>query len=296
MFSVTPPFNSNGHYYALWKAVEIANLKDQRHLNKEALAFYTELPDKLKSTTAFYSGWPVAEAFANFFTLGYACPKFERIQWDLHSLCGGPALSRQKCLAELIQKEMASESIVYWRLGFLLHAYGDAFAHSYRDDNRFILDPNRCPRQKGMVPNPHFGERYLYRAPLGHALEGHAPDLVRSDIALFHTYFTNLVQLLNGGPLSKAQVEQVRNYLVTLDEQLSTSSSAENEIFRSYVPRNTYNPDGAPWTDELSRKDFERLLLTHPVSFKVELPSDSQVDALNCQIQKASLGCQNLQK
>src|SRR5947208_8006476 len=51
-------YGPNGHFYAVYQAASIANMGGKTHYDTEALAFYTELPDKLKATTAFYFGCP----------------------------------------------------------------------------------------------------------------------------------------------------------------------------------------------------------------------------------------------
>src|SRR4051812_41098177 len=81
-------YGANGHFYAVYVAAQIANKGSQARYDVEAIAFYSELPDKLKATTAYYPGPPIFEAVCNLISFGYAFPYFDRVQRRLHSLSG----------------------------------------------------------------------------------------------------------------------------------------------------------------------------------------------------------------
>lgn len=224
-------FDPQGHYYAIDEAATIA----QPNLRVKAveLAAYTQMPDQIDTTTAFY--WnvvPIFEACANLFTGGHAFRKFDDVQRYLHSLDGGSAQQRRECLEKLIKAELQKREISTWRLGFLLHAYGDAYAHSFTNYCRGPYLSPHLRTDKTEYSAPLCLQEVLYQAPLGHGLHGNCPDLVRPHFDRFCLYFTNLVQLLNQGDLSVKQNQQVSDYLKELKAALeSDSTNDEAAVF-----------------------------------------------------------------
>ena len=279
------------HYYAVVKAADIADTKSKLGISTNQLAFYTELPDQLKTTTAFYWGvWPVTEVLVNFLSRGHVFSYFDHIQRDEHSLAGGPPAPQRRGLEKLIQAETASPGITPWRLGFLLHSYGDAYAHVYVESNAWRLTPYLPPHLKHFEPNPRFGQQVLYDAPIGHGLQFEEPDLVHNGIDRFEQYFTNMVLLLNRTNLSTNQQSQVNQALQSVRLALALQLSKTNDeqaIFRKLFDNvDPYDPAAKKYVGPFDRTDFA---LPTGLDFKPYFPSDSEVAVLLDQIEKARI-------
>ena len=160
-------YGSQVHHYGSYAAARIVG---NPNINPTAFAFYSELPDELTSTTAFGRGPSLFQTVANIFTFEQAYPGFDRLQRFLHSLDGGLAEKRRACLRKAIQDALQDPKTEPWELGFLNHAFGDSYAHSYKDWAKW----RGSPQQGG--PNPNYGKDVLYDAPFGHGFSGHAPD------------------------------------------------------------------------------------------------------------------------
>jgi RHS repeat-associated protein len=250
LFDVLGLWGSQGHFYGPYAAGVIANLNPNNHLNPTGLGFYGELPDEMTTATAFGGGQAIWSAIANIFTFELAVPDFRRIQRLLHSLDGGRAENRRACLRRLLRDALSNPNTPAWELGFLIHAFGDAYAHSYVDPWRWTGSP------KGGHPNPNFGQEVLYNAPWGHGFDGHTPDLVRANPDKFNRYFVDLVTTLNNAPLSPDQQNQVNAFLNAVQNGLANNPNQdESEVFRNIVtqpgygyPANGYDPDqGGPF-------------------------------------------------
>ena len=245
-------------------------------------AFYSELPDELKATTAFYGAPSLWQAMANLFTGGRADPRFDRLQRVLHSLDGGLAGPRRDCLRKLLQ----DPSLEPWAKAFVDHAFGDSYAHSYKDDRLYITGGS--PKHPFRWKNPNYNKELLYVAPIGHGHKGTAPDEVWRRPELFEAYMTDLVTTLNRGALNEDQQQLLQ---LVLDEAyaLPKGSSGQDEArkFRTLAvdafgyPSDGYDPDKF---DALSRAAFAK---GPGRSVPFELPTDDGVDRLIEKIKKA---------
>ena len=161
---------------------------------------------RTKSSTQTYSQY-LDQGTGNFNTFA------RKIEELLHSLHGGDAegvLKRRKCLRNLLQ----SQELQPWERGFLTHAFGDSFAHTYTEQTDSLHSTTRA-----------------YPTPLGHGLDsilnmaGVAnldPDLISNFPGRYRAYVTalfNTLKLPNNDPsLLNAILENTGNLPASHDE------------------------------------------------------------------------------
>ena len=152
---IGPPFTSDGHLYTTLTITELAGFPYERQL---AIAYFSQYPD----LDLDYEAVPVALKYS---LLPHKWKWRNDIMGKLHSLHGG-GLSAINERRGLIRKAL-SKSIVDpaqdWKSGLLIHAFGDAYAHTKND---FNSDDERA-----------------YGVLIGHAvptLLGNSPDRIKS--------------------------------------------------------------------------------------------------------------------
>ena len=133
-------FDAATHYYGTYIAAICAGRGVEEAMS---LAYYTQYSDQVEEFDAYSLGVRHAKNGAYWWLLvlfggGDAGPELERIaaeeRWmydvmrTLHSLDGGDPSARRKCLDKLISGGGLSAK----ELGSILHAFGDAFAHTYK--------------------------------------------------------------------------------------------------------------------------------------------------------------------
>src|SRR5262245_14589668 len=104
----------------------------------------------------------------------------------LHSLTGKLSGPRRTCLAELLKDMMKDPTVTDIERGLLIHAYGDAFAHTTTD---FGGGPDRAMGW-----------------PLGHGawnVTGQSPDQIRNNPDRYNAFAGNLYHILSGGAPQK---------------------------------------------------------------------------------------------
>ena len=279
-----------GHYSAVINAAQIVETETRYGISPFALAFYAEVPDQLEATTAFcVSPAIIVKAVLNIPTCGLAAYNFDQIQRQLHSLNGGLASHRQQQLAKLIQGQLSKASAEPWKLGFLVHAYGDSFAHCYKDKRRWIPSAIGAPKSRTMVPNQNYDHDVLYEAPLGHMVDGDGLDLVRENDARFESYFRNLVITLNNGPLSAEQQARTTGYLSLIRKLLADPKIPERDAFKKTHIDYGFDPTATPWYGAfLTKTCFLRHVDNIP-GFSCKLPTDLQVFLLTQEIKRQPL-------
>jgi RHS repeat-associated protein len=128
-----------GHFYTTYLVLVLEGMSPAQAYE---LAYYSQLPDQLESTDAYELGkalylksflhwmWDYGESEKE------SDAKQEAWAWDvynwLHSLHGGDneaVKARRKCLGRLL----GTPNLKPWVKGFLIHALGDAYAHTYDD-------------------------------------------------------------------------------------------------------------------------------------------------------------------
>ena len=122
----------HGHLNTAHVVAQIAGLNHRREVDgidhAHRLAHFSQAPDAI---WWFYAA-PVVAVTGSIPPIWPLTPYRHRIMNTLHSLHGGgPAevAERRSRLQQIIASYDATDPSTHWKLGFLIHAYGDSFAH-----------------------------------------------------------------------------------------------------------------------------------------------------------------------
>jgi len=169
----TGHYSEGGHYYTIFIAARSVGYSE---IEAGALAFYAQLPDETTELDAVAAAGQLGSAeigFALSTSEGYVSPELLEMrnrvvaksletQEVLHALNGGVGAEETAATLNAIAEARYDPVAT----GLLLHRLGDSFAHRKLDSS---------------------GE--LFKGPVGHGLEGHAPDVVlnRPDLHVDYT-------------------------------------------------------------------------------------------------------------
>lgn len=207
----------------------VAIMAGRPALEAASLSFYAQAPDdvSLRFEADSVSVW------GSFGFWGYR----HRINAILHSLHGGDRSEtnfRRQRLGDLFQSLDKSDPDYAWKSGFLLHAYGDSFAHTNAE-------------------GASYGELY------GHLFDGHAPDIVGNRPELYIDYVTSLYTLLDEGA---GRSEERDEYLTGIRALQGQPNSAYIRLIRetrAAIPT-TIRLDCKNMVDQLSRREVDAFL------------------------------------
>jgi hypothetical protein len=159
----------------------------------------------------------------------------------------------------------------------VLHALGDAFAHSFLDE-RIYEAPDVY------VPSPTYGQVVTYPYPLGHAFQGTTPDQISARPDLFADYAVNAMWGLNGGG---AGGENAFYLFPMMDaaKQLSGNSDVSVWQMRSLAQKYGYDRSFNPSANEM----FTPGTTVQRGGEDLRIPTISEVQKL---IDKIKCGCQ----
>ena len=226
--AVVPDFHRDGH----WDTTNLVSALSG--LNKELvwrLGYFSQAPDKL----ALQYSAPAVGIWGFFWW-----PYRQRILDTLHSLHGGDesaVLNRRRDLARMIKSYDLKDPENHWKVGFLIHALGDSYAHTHLEDGRLKA----------------------YGPLVGHIFDngsaGYKPDSVTAHPEVYLEYVAALANALQRpeSPAGSIQVtvERVREVLAgkvsggvppKTSEQMSAALEEALEIFRE--------PDSLRWNAE----------------------------------------------
>jgi RHS repeat-associated protein len=161
-------YNEGGHFFTVY-IVAVAAGKSKAEAFR--LAYYSQLPDQVKFMEAISVYQNESGAWSK---QVYNC---------LHSLHGGDrakSLERREQLHDYLKQNYQRLNV--WQKGIMLHALGDAFAHTDANDD-------------------------AWKWRLGHGLHGHLPDYISHDPEKFGKYVRTLYSALNG-PLTRGEIEE----------------------------------------------------------------------------------------
>jgi hypothetical protein len=212
-------YQSDGHYYGVL-SVGLAGL----NASATEIAYWAQYPDQAKSLDAIEAAKRLpfeSKKKAEFDIL---------IHRVLHSLDGAsPAqvAAWRTCLEKEIQNADTA-----WKKGFLLHALGDAYAHT-----------------KGKR-----GERGAYPTGLGHGLTGTAPDIPSKRPDLFRDYLGAVNRAL-GGNASSQMLDQISGRL-TQRAGLLNREKKRRKNARALATELGYIDDFNPTPDAVDNERF----------------------------------------
>lgn len=157
-------YEEDGHLYTTYIVAMRAGLPRPRALE---LAWGSQVPDANRRFTAVNAAW----------TALWDKHK-QQIMTTLHSLHGGgPAqVAKRRDDLDALVRVALEQGEPDWRVGLIIHAYGDSYAHTYINGD----------------------EEHAYGWPLGHAEDGHAPDKIALAGPKYLTYVGRLYKALGG--------------------------------------------------------------------------------------------------
>jgi hypothetical protein len=163
--SVSPPvtiqYESVGHYNTAYVVALAAGMSDT---DADELAYWAQLPDLDHRFDAIRG--------MLYWHLGYP------IQTYLHSLRGGDPAPVRGSLEHRLADLMKEERRPRWKEGLLVHALGDAYAHTHKP---FFSDAS---------------DEVLFHWPYGHLFHGHEPDKIANDRPKYFRYVEALYAAL----------------------------------------------------------------------------------------------------
>lgn len=223
-FAVDPLglYGVSGHFYTTFLTGRAVGLSaDQAY----ELAYWSQYPDEDSPFSALGSLCPLSPSFL------YSGDVYD----FLHSMHGGDVELRRAQLACLLSMGEFSEP---WERGFLIHAFADSFAHTY--------------------PRPAWAEclgigasEWAYGYPLGHGLDGHAPDYITSNTGNYSLYMHSLVESLGGADQQNAVLRDVRNLTDQLVfdravRNISDPAAHEDQAFQRLAEQHGLDPQRHP--------------------------------------------------
>jgi hypothetical protein len=157
-------YDEAGHYYTTYIAALLAGMSAAQ---AEELAYWSQYPDMPRPANE--GGGPGDYDAIGSFRKGLDWAV--GIQDYLHSLQGGDPEKRRRLLSCLLKQE----GLEPWERGLLIHALGDASAHTW-----------------------NFLGEHGFPPPFGHLIGGHAPDHIGNNPGAYQNYVNNLFGLLGG--------------------------------------------------------------------------------------------------
>lgn len=153
-------YDESGHFYTTYV---VARLAGWDHDEAARLAYWSQYPDMAGVYDAIGALPPMVRPFWG-----------SDIQNYIHSLTGAWSPNHRRCVLRCL---LQRNDLQRWERGFLIHALGDSYAHSY-----FL-----------------FGHEFPYPPFVGHLFAGHAPDYISSAPNKYGSYVNDLYRLLNYG-------------------------------------------------------------------------------------------------
>lgn len=161
-FGATDPsglYNEAGHFFTVFIVAKLAGKNDADAFR---LAYYAQLPDQAEFMEAIWSARHADEDMG------------KKVFDCIHSLHGGDAeasRTRRKQLRDYLKSNFSRLNV--WQKGIILHALGDAYAHTNKYD-------------------------VAWAWKRGHLYAGHKPDWVSTDPKKFKEYVRALYFALGG--------------------------------------------------------------------------------------------------
>jgi RHS repeat-associated protein len=211
-------YNEAGHFFTVYL---VALAAGKRPSEAFRLAYYSQLPDQVGMMEAVTAAKRDNNLFGK---LVFDC---------IHSLHGGNAEAseiRRTQLRDFLRNNY--RSINAWQKGILLHALGDAYAHT--DGNN---------------------EAWAWRR--GHFWAGHQPDWISSDPNKYRDYVRSLYASLGGqGDIeNNAELMSLLEFAATLPQD----EEGERMTMLLWAREHGYNPTSIGFPDYVPNWEFNQL-------------------------------------
>lgn len=185
LFDPTGHYGEAGHYYTVYFASLAAGFDPETAFRN---AVFAQMPDEVNALDA------VQQQISRFSAPGgmvsWTSAERDLIQRGLHSLTGESSTTERNVTRGALGEVTAGTM----EFGFLLHRFGDAYAHSVRGD-----------------------ESRTYETGLGHFRHGHTPDQIHLRRELYASYVQDLFGTLSqragaSGHSPRLSQQQVREF------------------------------------------------------------------------------------
>jgi RHS repeat-associated protein len=227
-------YQEAGHFYTAYAVAVASGAFTATEAFK--LAYYAQLPDEVSAFDAITAGLAtqlrshqdiIQDYLQTDFPWYFRVPPehvtaFGRdVQQWLHSLHGGNAQAvqrRRACLAKMLRRG----DLATWQKGFIIHALGDAFSHTFYSSRG----------------------TQAYGYPVGHGLHGTDPDNIALRQDVYQAYVSALYEALHQGSGQVSQVSRLLDHA----EQLPVDIDMANVDMGSFVRSNYgYNEEDFEW-------------------------------------------------
>jgi RHS repeat-associated protein len=247
-FDVLGLYGEAGHYYTVYSVAIAAGNSQSTALE---LAYYAQLPDEflpLDAKTAYLAAhndpWlkrkflrsdKGTDIIGNYIngteaTVNGFGRDVQELIHSLHGLSGEALEKRRGCLAKMIKDPLLKT----WQRGFLLHAFGDSFAH---------VDPSG---KAYSYPDGHGNDSIADAVPLGKDYTD--PDVIGNYPARYRQYTSDLYSVLETANANPGLLH------ILTDSQLMRIKGTENANFADRIahavavggfnyPKNGYRPE-----------------------------------------------------
>jgi RHS repeat-associated protein len=210
-------YGVGGHFFTVYSVGIAAGLT-----KKEAysIAYYSQLPDQ---DARF-------EAISNSDALGASARNRAKLTYDcIHSLNGlrGDAIAnRRTMISAQIKKELAgialpkhptqSDFFQYWRAGFLVHALGDSFSHTFINA---------------------IGELEAYDWRWGHGVQGKVPDVIANYPDKYREYVSTLYVVLGGkgNAFDNVLIKKLLEHTDGMETSMAWGTVTNGESYSMYL-------------------------------------------------------------
>lgn len=218
LYDPTGNYGEAGHFYTVYFASLAAGFdRDTAFRN----AVYAQMPDEINALDAIHQ--QISALTAPGGMVRWTQRERDLVQRGLHSLTGDPSKQERSTTAlALTQFEPGT-----MEFGFLLHRFGDTYAHSVRGN-----------------------ESQVYDTGMGHAIHGHTPDQIHMRPDLYRTYTRNLFGTLN-------QIATTRGLTPRLSQEQIERFSAEISSIRVMRTERVHDADLPHIFEEIQVLDVE---------------------------------------
>jgi RHS repeat-associated protein len=225
-------WDENGHFYTTYIVARAAGLSNEQ---AKALAYFSQLPDEDTDFDATHAGLARAGGIeGEEFYKKNAWRK--DVQEVLHSLHGGDSKKRRDCLKKLL----LTGNLKDWQKGLVIHAFGDAYAHTTLDDGKLVSYGGIA----GHGISPTFLGWITNAMGLGNVF-GSNPDQIGNRNSTYRSYISALYGVLKTAGGDPSRLGGLESLADTFTRN-NSSTEAEIAALRKLAIERGYDSSYAP--------------------------------------------------